>query len=59
MYPVVLRIGSIEITSFGLMMFASFIVGAWILGKQLRRYQMPAELAWDLLAWIAIGGLVA
>jgi phosphatidylglycerol:prolipoprotein diacylglycerol transferase len=58
MYPVVLRIGQFTITSFGLMMFASFIVGAWILGKQLQRYRMPAELAWDLLAWIAIGGLL-
>lgn len=57
MYPDVLRIGNFTITSFGLMMFASFIVGAWILGKQLQRYRMPAELAWDLLAWIAIGGL--
>jgi phosphatidylglycerol:prolipoprotein diacylglycerol transferase len=58
MYPVVFRIGSITITSFGLMMFASFIVGAWILGKQLQRYRLPSDLAWDLLAWIAVGGLV-
>jgi phosphatidylglycerol:prolipoprotein diacylglycerol transferase len=58
MYPVVLRIGNFTITSFGLMMFASFIIGAWILGKQLKRYGKPPELAWDLLAWIAIGGLL-
>jgi phosphatidylglycerol:prolipoprotein diacylglycerol transferase len=40
------------------MMFLSFIVGAWLLGKQLARYGVPKEYAWDLLAWIAIGGIV-
>lgn len=58
MFPVIFRIGDFAITSFGLMMFCSFIGGAWILGKQLARYQMPAQLAWDLLAWIAIGGII-
>jgi phosphatidylglycerol:prolipoprotein diacylglycerol transferase len=58
MFPVIFSIGRFTVTSFGLMMFVSFIVGAWILGKQLRRYSMPPELAWDLLAWIAIGGIV-
>ncbi|MCI0433063.1 MAG: prolipoprotein diacylglyceryl transferase [Gemmatimonadetes bacterium] len=58
MYPVVFRIGSFPITSFGLMMFAAFLVGAWILGKQLARYGMDSKLAWDLLAGMAIGGIV-
>jgi len=58
MYPVIVRIGGVTITSFGVMMFFSFIVGAWILGKQLQRYGMSAELAWDLLAGIAVGGLI-
>jgi phosphatidylglycerol:prolipoprotein diacylglycerol transferase len=58
MYPVVFRIGDIAITSFGIMMFLSFVVGAWVLGKQLERYGMESHLAWDLLAGIAIGGVV-
>jgi phosphatidylglycerol:prolipoprotein diacylglycerol transferase len=67
MFPILFRIGEgcdvpggscFEITSFGLMMFLSFIVGAWLLGKQLARYGVPKEYAWDLLAWIAIGGIV-
>lgn len=40
------------------MIFFSFVAGAWILGKQLRRYNMDPELAWDMLAWIAIGGIL-
>jgi len=67
MFPILFRIGKgcsipggscFEITSFGLMMFLSFIVGAWLLGKQLQRYGVPKDFAWDMLAWIAIGGIV-
>jgi phosphatidylglycerol:prolipoprotein diacylglycerol transferase len=58
MFPILFRIGSFEVTSFGLMMFLSFIVGAWLLGKQLQRYGVPKDYAWDMLAWIAIGGVL-
>ncbi|MGQ0560616.1 MAG: prolipoprotein diacylglyceryl transferase [Gemmatimonadota bacterium] len=58
MFPVIFRIGDFAVTSFGLMIFFSFIGGAWILGKQLRRYGLNPELAWDMLAWIAIGGIL-
>jgi phosphatidylglycerol---prolipoprotein diacylglyceryl transferase len=58
MYPVIFRIGDFEITSFGLMMFLSFVTAAWITGKQLERYGLNRELAWDLLAWVAVGGIV-
>ncbi len=58
MFPVVFRIGSFAITSFGVMMFFSFVVGAWILGRQLERYAINPQLAWDLLAWIAVGGII-
>ena len=58
MFPVIFRIGDFEVTSFGLMMFFSFISGAWIMSKQLKRYGMNPELAWDILAWVAIGGIL-
>ena len=58
MYPVIFRIGSFPITSFGVMMFLSFIVGAWVLARQLERYGLEGKLAWDLLAGMAIGGIV-
>ncbi len=40
------------------MMFFSFISGAWIMSKQLKRYGINPELAWDILAWVAIGGIL-
>jgi phosphatidylglycerol:prolipoprotein diacylglycerol transferase len=58
MYPVLFRIGDFAITSFGLMMFLSFLTAAWILGKQLERYGMDRQIAWDVLAWVAIGGIL-
>jgi phosphatidylglycerol:prolipoprotein diacylglycerol transferase len=58
MFPVIFRIGSFAVTSFGVMMFFSFVVGAWILGRQLERYSISPQLAWDLLAWIAVGGII-
>ena len=58
MYPVIFRIGNFEITSFGLMMFMSFITGAWLMSKQLKRYGLNPEIAWDILAWVAIGGIL-
>ncbi len=58
MYPVLFSIRGFEITSFGLMMFMSFITAAWILGKQLERYGYPRSIAWDVLAWVAIGGIL-
>jgi phosphatidylglycerol---prolipoprotein diacylglyceryl transferase len=57
-FPVIFRIGDFAITSFGLMIFLSFVAGAWILGKQLRRYNLDPALAWDMLSWIAIGGIL-
>lgn len=58
MFPVILEIGDFTITSFGVMMFLAFISAAWITGKQLERYGMSKDIAWDILAWIAIGGIL-
>ena len=40
------------------MIFLSFVSGAWIMSKQIKRYDLNPELAWDMLAWIAIGGIL-
>jgi len=58
MYPILFTIGDVDITSFGLMMFLSFIAGAWVTGKQLERYALNKEIVWDGLAWVALGGIL-
>ena len=39
-------------------MFLSFVSGAWIQGKQLKRYNIDPEVAWDMLAATAIAGII-
>jgi phosphatidylglycerol:prolipoprotein diacylglycerol transferase len=58
MYPHLFTIGDFTVTSFGVMMFLSFVVGAWVLARQFEKRDMDPEMAWDMLLWIAIGGIV-
>jgi phosphatidylglycerol:prolipoprotein diacylglycerol transferase len=58
MYPHLITIGDFTITSFGVMMFLAFVIGAWVLAKQLEKRGMDPEIAWDILLWVAVGGIV-
>ncbi|MEN8374453.1 MAG: prolipoprotein diacylglyceryl transferase [Gemmatimonadota bacterium] len=58
MYPVLFEIGGFEVTSFGVMIFLSFLTGAWILSLQLERRGMDPEIAWEILAATAIAGVL-
>src|SRR6266567_9509310 len=58
MYPTLIKIGSFEITTFGLMMFVAFIVGGWILTRQFRRYGLSDDLASSMVMAAAIGGII-
>lgn len=57
MFPELFRIGDFVITTFGLMMVLSFFAGASVLGRMYERYGYPKDMAWDVLAWIALGGI--
>lgn len=60
MYPELFNIpgANFPVTSFGVMMFVAFVAGAWIGGKQARRYGMRSELVWDTLTWVAVAGIL-
>jgi phosphatidylglycerol---prolipoprotein diacylglyceryl transferase len=58
MYPTLIRIGSFEITTFGLLMFLAFVAGGWILARQFRRYGLDEELASTIVMFGAIGGII-
>lgn len=58
MYPVLFRIGGFTVTSFGVMIALSFIVGGWILSKELGRKGQDPEHAWDLCGYAAIFGIL-
>ena len=58
MYPVLFEIGGLTITSFGVMMALSFLVAGWIASRELRRDGHDPELAWDLVLWAAVSGVL-
>ena len=58
MYPTLIKIGAFEITTFGVMMFLAFIVGGWVLARQLRRYGIDDEVASSIVVAGALGGIL-
>jgi phosphatidylglycerol---prolipoprotein diacylglyceryl transferase len=56
MFPVLFRIGSFELTSFGAMMAVAALVGVWIFRRELRRSTLP-ETAVDAAVAGILGGL--
>lgn len=57
MFPVLFRIGSFEVTSFGVMVAVGALVGLWVLSRELARSSLP-EHAIDAALWGLMGGLV-
>lgn len=58
MWPTLLRIGSFELTSFGLMMFLAFVFGGWVLARQFRAYGLNEDVASSILLAAALGGIL-
>ena len=58
MYPVLFRIGGLTITSFGVMMALSFLVAGWLASRELRRAGHDPDVAWDLVLYAAIAGVL-
>ena len=57
MYPVLFRIGSFEVTSFGAMVAAGALVGLWLFRRELRRRGLP-DAAADAAIVGLIGGMI-
>src|SRR5438132_11468525 len=58
MFPTLVKIGSFEITTFGLMMFLAFVVAGWVLSRQFRHYGLSDDAASSMVMAAAIGGIV-
>lgn len=56
MYPVLFRIGSFEITSFGVLVAIGALTGLWIFQRELQRSRLPAG-ALDSAVGGVVGGL--
>ncbi len=58
MYPILFKLGPLQVTSFGFMMAVGFLVSAWILRKELARNKLDPELSYELIMAAAIGGVL-
>ena len=56
MYPVLIRIGSFEITSFGALLGVAALVGIWLFRRELARSGLPSDAVDAAIAGLA-GGL--
>ena len=57
-YPLVLHIGRLSVTGFGVMMMLAFIMSGWAIQLELRRRGFDEEYAADVVIAAVIGGLV-
>lgn len=57
-YPLSFHIGPLEITGFGLMVMASFLMAGWAMARDLRGRGLNDQYAWDIVVAAVIGGIL-
>ena len=57
-YPFIIHLGPLEVTGYGLMLMVAFLVGGWLIARQLRENQLREDYAADIVAAAVIGGII-
>lgn len=57
-YPLEFKIGPIPITGFGVTMMLAFLVGGWLVDRELRRHNLASDFGGDIILGAVIGGIV-
>ncbi len=57
-YPFTIRLGSFQITGFGIMMMVAFLTAGWLMDQDLRRRGLNPEYAADITVAAVIGGIL-
>ena len=58
MLPDTLHIGPIPIHWFGIFLALALLASGWAASRGLARYGLDSRLAWDVVLWAALGGIV-
>jgi len=58
MHPIVARLGSLTIRTYGVMVAAAFLFGAWLAVREAKRKGIAQEEALDLVFYVLVGGIV-
>jgi phosphatidylglycerol---prolipoprotein diacylglyceryl transferase len=57
-YPFIVHLGPLEITGYGLMLMVAFLMGGWLITRQLRENGLKEDYAADVVAAAVIGGII-
>src|SRR5919201_1479090 len=57
-YPFIVHLGPLEVTGYGLMLMVAFLMGGWLIARQLRERDLREDYAADIVAAAVIGGIV-
>lgn len=58
MRPVLFYFGSVPVYSFGVLMSLAFLVAGWVMQNDFARKHEPRDLAWEIVVFGLIGGLL-
>ena len=58
MRPVLFYFGSVPVYSFGVLMSLAFLVAGWVMQSDFARKHEPRDLAWEIVIFGLIGGLL-
>lgn len=57
-YPFIIHLGPLEITGYGLMLVVAFLMGGWLIARQLKEKGLREDYAADIVAAAVIGGII-
>ena len=57
-HPFIIHLGPLEVTGYGIMMVVAFLVGGWLIARQLREAGLKDDYAADMVAAAVIGGII-
>jgi phosphatidylglycerol:prolipoprotein diacylglycerol transferase len=57
-YPFIIHLGPLEITGYGLMLMVAFLMGGWLIARQLRENTLREDYAADMVAAAVVGGII-
>ncbi|MEO8088687.1 MAG: prolipoprotein diacylglyceryl transferase [Gemmatimonadales bacterium] len=57
-HPLKFLLGPLEITGYGIMMMVAFLMGGWLIARQLREAGLKEDYAADMVAAAVIGGII-
>lgn len=58
MHPTLLRIGSFELSTYGVLVAAAYAAAIWWLQKHREEMKLSEDAFWDLIYWIFAGALI-